>query len=78
MLDHHQVYEEYQEDDEEGNVEQSILHQRSQQLLPDAEVASQDVRLTKRKNNPRGRKGVGGGGRLSVIYKDIQCIIQMS
>ncbi len=45
LLDHHKVDKQHDKDDEEGGVEQSVLNQCSQYLLPETKVTGQHVGL---------------------------------
>lgn len=52
LLDNNKIDEEDHKDDEEGDVEKSVLNQSSQHFLPNAEVACQHIRLGQRENYP--------------------------
>ena len=52
FLDHHQVNEQHCEYNEEGNVEDGVLDERSDDLLPDTEVTGQHVGLSQRQHQP--------------------------
>lgn len=55
VLHHHEVDKEDDKNDEERHVEESVLDQSSQDLLPNTEVTCQYVRLGQREYNPTQR-----------------------
>lgn len=60
MPHHHQVDEEDDKYDQESDIEQRIFDQGSQELLPDAEIAGQHIRLAQGQNYPWEREEKGG------------------
>ena len=58
VLHHHQVDKENDKNDEEGDIEESVLDQSSKDLLPNAEVAGQHIWLSQREYNPTWWKDV--------------------